>query len=522
MENLKTSPSVWRIPLLLAILITLSPLNIIFNNVNTPSLLVFHSFLEVIATFLALFISILTLVRYYSKKDDTILFIGFGFLGTSLLEAFHGIVSHSSLTAASPEDISFQFPWSWLASRYFLSFFLLFSFLAWRFKGKVFQSESTKEIYYLTLSIFLTVLTFLFFNYAPIMPELYSLSGLPRPLEIIPALFFAIALIGYLYKGHWKTNIFEYCIVVSLLINFICQAFYMPFSDEIFDLTANMAHYLKITSYVIVIVGLLIELNQNYQQAAAANRTKTDFLNIMSHELRTPLTIILGYTPLLKKPEKMPEVKKLIKSLDNKDLDANAFSNQLELSLNEVSKYTRKMDVAGKNLLSLINDMLDLSKIEAGMMKATGEAINIDQKISEICEPFQIAATQKGLSINIRTSDHTIYADENKFSKIMSILIDNAIQNSDSGLIDISSKQLKNMIEIAVADTGRGIDPKALNHMTDRFSNANIDTKTYIGGMGLSLALCQALVELHGGTIAVISELNQGITFTITLPVSQE
>ena len=128
-----------------------------------------------------------------------------------------------------------------------------------------------------------------------------------------------------------------------------------------------------------VIVGLLINLHQIYQQAEAANRTKSDFLNIMSQELRNPLTIILGYTPLLKTPEKMQKVKALINALDNKEITKADFTIKLDGALTELSKYTLKMDVAGKNLLALINDMLDLSKIEAGMMTARGAQIDLDQ-----------------------------------------------------------------------------------------------------------------------------------------------
>lgn len=180
------------------------------------------------------------------------------------------------------------------------------------------------------------------------------------------------------------------------------------------------------------------------------------------------------------------------------------------------------MDAAGKHLLSLINDMLDLSKIEAGMMKATGAEISIDQKILEICKPLTIEANKKGLSINIRIPEYKIYADEDKFAKTITILIDNAIKYSNSGLIDISSSRVENMIEISVADTGIGINPEALTQMIDRFSNADISETTYSRGMGLSLALCQALVGLHGGAITVVSEKNHGSTFTVSFPISPE
>ena len=522
MESSNRNQISWRFYSLLIILIILAPLNLIFNNVNTPSSVLFHSLIEILSTSLALFINILALVRYYSKKDDIILFIGTGFLGTAFFEAFHGISAHITLTASSVDEIIIQFPWSWLAPRYFLSAFLLLSYVAWRYQKKLFKSELEKEKNYLAISIFLTIATFLFFTYAPIMPELYSLSGLARPLEIIPAILFAVALLGYYYKGHWKTNTFEYCLVLSLLLNFICQFFYMPFSDELFDLTANMGHYLKILSYMAVIVGLLINLHQIYQQAEAANRTKSDFLNIMSQELRNPLTIILGYTPLLKTPEKMPKVKALINALDNKEITKADFTIKLEGALAELSKYTLKMDAAGKNLLALINDMLDLSKIEAGMMTARGAQIDLDQATNKICSPYLNDASKKGLTLNIRKSNYTIFAEEEKFTKIISILIDNAIKYSNSGLIQISSDQLRNMIEISISDTGIGIEPTALNIMIDHFSKPTVGSNTFAGDMGLSLALCQALVELHGGNISVISELNRGTTFTITLPVPPE
>lgn len=522
MDKLNRNQNSWRLYSFLAILILLSPLNLIFNDVNTSGSVLYHSLIEILSTSLALFISILALVRYYSKKDDIILFIGTGFLGTAFLEAFHGISAHTSLNATSADEIVLQFPWSWLAPRYFLSIFLALSYFIWRYRKKLFKSDAEKEKNYLAISVILTITTFLFFTYAPIMPQLYSLSGLARPLEIIPAIFFALALLGYFNKGHWKTNTFEYCLVLSLLLNFICQFFYMPFSDELFDLTSDIAHYLKILSYIAVIVGLLINLHQIYQQAEAANRTKSDFLNIMSQELRSPLTIILGYTPLLKTPEKMPKMKVLLNSLNNKEITKEKFATHLEEGLEELSKYTLKMDAAGKHLLLLINDMLDLSKIEAGMMTAKGVEIDLYQATNKICFPFLNDANKKGLTLNIRKSNYKIYADEEKFKKIISILIDNAIKYSNSGLIDISCNQVRNMIEISISDTGIGIEPDALNIMIDHFSKPTIGSNTFMADMGLSLALCQALVELHSGSISVISEVNRGTTFTITLPVPPE
>ena len=172
--------------------------------------------------------------------------------------------SHTSITSPSTDNF-FRVSLELAGTALFLIFFLVLNFIAWRYRKSLFKTYIDKEKYHLALSLILTVATFIFFVYAPIIPDFNSLGGLERPLELITALFFAIVLIGYLNKGQWKNNAFEYCLVLSLLINFICQCFYMPFSDVTFDLKGNMAHYPKIIGYIIVIIGLLINLNQNYQ-----------------------------------------------------------------------------------------------------------------------------------------------------------------------------------------------------------------------------------------------------------------
>jgi signal transduction histidine kinase len=162
----------------------------------------------------------------------------------------------------------------------------------------------------------------------------------------------------------------------------------------------------------------------------------------------------------------MSKVKALINALNNKKISQDELRTQLDESLNELSKYSLKIEASGKHLLALINDMLDLSKIEAGMITAKGEEIDlylVMTKLSQpfqfdankkLSQPFQFDANKKGLSINIRANGYKIYADIDKFSKVLSILVDNAIHYSDSGLIDINCLQNNDMIEISVTDTG--------------------------------------------------------------------
>jgi two-component system, cell cycle sensor histidine kinase PleC len=327
--------------------------------------------------------------------------------------------------------------------------------------------------------------------------------------------------LGHIYKGLWKHNTFEYCLILSLIINVICQFFYIPFSDGLFDITSNFAHVLKIASYILVLIGLLIDMNKIYLQAEMANRSKSEFLNVMSHELRTPLTVILGYTPLLTKPDKLPAFKKLHASIEDTNSSREELSFLFQNSLKEIAKYTNSMDKSGKQLLSLINDILDLSKIEADMMQVIPTTISIKPQINKVSKQFDKSAKDKGLSIIVKTDDFKILADEIRLNQILINILGNAIKFTDKGIIDISCHQIGDFIEISISDTGRGIEAHDLNHIFEQFTQIDATTTRYVGGSGLGLTITKKMVKLHGGKIRAQSTLGQGTTFSFTIPISK-
>ena len=232
----------------------------ILRNTNWQGNTQLHTIMETVATFLALTIGVMALLRFYSKKNNTFLFIGSGFLGTSFLDGYHTIVTSTFFAESFPSVPSHLIPWSWIASRIFLSFLLLISYYAWKREERLGEKGRIYEGYVYLFVATLTILSFLFFAFVPLPRAYYPELFFGRPEEFIPAIFFLFALIGYLKKGHWKTSNFDHWLILSLIVGFLSQAVFMSFSNKLFDFQFDAAHLLKKVSYIFVLVGLLISM----------------------------------------------------------------------------------------------------------------------------------------------------------------------------------------------------------------------------------------------------------------------
>ena len=228
------------------------------------------------------------------------------------------------------------------------------------------------------------------------------------------------------------------------------------------------------------------------QAAEEANRQKSAFLNVMSHELRTPLTVILGYLPLLRNREKM--------------LPAEA-----------IAKVAEDMDISGQHLMEMINDLLDISKIEAGQMNLSIEEIKSQPIIDEMVRKFDNQAQQKGIELLSTSEDFSFKVDPRRLRQILINLIGNAIKFTPHGSITIAAKHDKNFVTFSIYDTGLGIPESELPHIFDTFHQVDNSSTRDAGGSGLGLAITKRLVELHGGTIEVESKLGSGTTFIFTI-----
>lgn len=237
------------------------------------------------------------------------------------------------------------------------------------------------------------------------------------------------------------------------------------------------------------------KLEQEKLVSEAANRAKTEFLSTMSHELRTPLTSILGLSKLLQE--------QIFGSL-------NAKQQQYVIAINS----------SGEHLLQLINDLLDLSKIEAGKEDLDLELIQIEEICQNCLSLLQERATRKGLSLRLEVSSGvtTCVADIRRLKQILFNLLSNAVKFTDTGSVILKVEQVKGWINFSVIDTGIGISKTDRASLFEPFQQLNTSLERKSQGTGLGLALARKLAQLHGGDITLESEIGQGSCFSLCLP----
>lgn len=228
-----------------------------------------HTIMEVAAALIALAVGGLALLRYHSLKHATFLFVGMGFLGTALLDAYHAAVTSRWFVAQSSSGLDSLIPWSWTASRVFLSQFLCLSYWAWRREQRAGNSRIVNERAIYAAAAVMTISSFFFFAFVPLPPAYYKDLFFHRPGELLAALFFAAALVGYLHKGEWRTNPIEHWLVLALVISIVIQVAFMPFSGQLFDPMFDAAHVLKKGSYALVLVGLAVSIYQLHKSEMA-------------------------------------------------------------------------------------------------------------------------------------------------------------------------------------------------------------------------------------------------------------
>jgi signal transduction histidine kinase len=241
------------------------------------------------------------------------------------------------------------------------------------------------------------------------------------------------------------------------------------------------------------------ELGHLYRELELASQHKSDFLATMSHELRTPLNAIIGFSEVL--------------------------HEQMFGELNERQvAYVRDVLEAGRHLLSLINDVLDLAKIEAGRMELDLSEVAVPDILRSAVSLHSERASRNGIALALTTepAEIEITADERRVRQIVFNLLSNAVKFTPAdGRVDVSARVDDGQVEIAVADTGPGISAEDRETIFEEFEQT-ADGKKEEEGTGLGLPLSRKLVELHGGRIWVESEVGRGSTFRFTLPVEAQ
>jgi PAS domain S-box-containing protein len=240
------------------------------------------------------------------------------------------------------------------------------------------------------------------------------------------------------------------------------------------------------------------ELDIARQQAEEANRLKSEFLATISHELRTPLNSVIGYADLM--------LTIMSDSLTEKQRD-----------------YVKRIMNNGERLLTLINDILDLSKIEAGHLELVIQTIVPADLLAMVQADMQPLASQKNLAFEIVLDPAlpaAVRGDPKRLQQIITNLLSNAIRFTDHGQVKVHlDRPEETLWRITVNDTGIGIPPHALEFIFDEFRQVDGSYQRQYGGTGLGLAIVRKLVTLMGGTVRVESEVGQGSTFTVQLPL---
>ena len=231
-----------------------------------------HTNLEIIATLLASIIGAMALARFYSKRENSFLFLGCGFLGTAFLDGYHAMVTSEAVQAYMPSAMASLAPWSWSASRYFLSILIVLSWLASLRGRRLDEAPRTGDTAVYLGTAVVIVAFVLVFAVASLSPAHFSQFYFHRPEEFGPALFFMAALIGYVRKGLWRRDLFEHCMVLFLIVSVVGQALFMSRSGRLFDYEFDVAHLLKIASYACVLTGLIGNALAIYRDAEQSER----------------------------------------------------------------------------------------------------------------------------------------------------------------------------------------------------------------------------------------------------------
>jgi PAS domain S-box-containing protein len=241
---------------------------------------------------------------------------------------------------------------------------------------------------------------------------------------------------------------------------------------------------------------LYAEVERKSAELESASRHKSEFLANMSHELRTPLNAVIGFSEVL--------------------------SERMFGELNEKQdEYLKDIHASGRHLLSLINDILDLSKIEAGKMELEPSDFDLPMTIENALMFVRERAARRDIALHSVVDRRLakIHADERKIRQVLLNLLSNAIKfTPEGGRIEIGAKPVDGCIEVSVSDTGVGIAPEDQEAVFEEFRQVGTAEKK-VEGTGLGLALSRKFVELHGGNIWVKSQVGEGSTFTFTVPV---
>lgn len=246
---------------------------------------------------------------------------------------------------------------------------------------------------------------------------------------------------------------------------------------------------------------LLLENQELRARLVSADKARSEFLTIMSHELRTPMTSVIGYSIILK------------------EMTHGKLNEKQELYIDNIL-------ASSKHLLEIINDFLDIAKMEAEKLELFIESVSVTEVVNEILNLMKEKAERKNIKLKKQFDSQIkfIEVDRQRFKQILFNLLGNAIKfcKEDGGVIKITSKKDGDMAKISISDNGIGIKEEDMPLLFQKFTQLDHGISRKYEGTGLGLAITKQLIELHGGRIMVESKFEEGSTFTFLLPIKKE
>jgi signal transduction histidine kinase len=269
-----------------------------------------------------------------------------------------------------------------------------------------------------------------------------------------------------------------------------------PFEPRTIDLMQTFANQ---SVLAIQNARLFREIEEKGRQLAIASQHKSQFLANMSHELRTPLNAVLGYAELL----------------------SDGLYGELP---DKATGVLARIQSNGQHLLALINDVLDLSKIEAGQLTLSLDDYALPSLVQSVVAVAEPLAKAKGLALDVTVAKDLPAGrgDERRLTQVLLNLVGNAVKFTDAGSVAIAARAANDRFELTVRDTGPGIAPADQARIFDAFQQVDNTSTRRKGGTGLGLAISKHIVEMHGGSLAVESAPGRGSTFRLTFPVRVE